>query len=420
MKIAVVGTGIAGLVAAHLLHPEHELTVFEANDYPGGHTNTVDVELDGTTYPVDTGFIVYNDRTYPNFIRLLSRLGVATQPSSMSFSVRDERTGLEYNGTSLNALFAQRRNLVRPSFYRMIRDILRFNREARTLLHTGDDAITLHKYLAANRYSSEFVEHYIIPMGAAIWSADPVRMRRFPARYFVRFFENHGMLSVDDRPQWRVVSGGSKRYVEALTRPFRSRIRLRCPVRSIKRSTGHVEVTAQCSDGPAESLRFDRLIMATHSDQALALLADPTEAEREILGAIPYQENEAVLHTDRSLLPRRRLAWASWNYHLPERPTNRVAVTYHMNTLQSLRAPRELCVTLNRTEAVDPGAIIKRITYHHPVYTPEAVAAQRRLGEIDGANRTYYCGAYWGYGFHEDGVTSALAVCRQLGRQLDA
>ncbi len=420
MKIALVGTGIAGMVAAYLLHHEHEITVFEANDYIGGHTNTLDVERDGRAYAVDTGFIVYNDWTYPNFIKLLARLGVASQPSAMSFSVRDEASGLEYNGTSLNTLFAQRRNLFRPSFYRMIADILRFNREARALLQTADDQTTLRDYLAANRYSAEFVEHYIIPMGAAIWSADPVQMRTFPARYFVRFFENHGMLSVDRRPQWRVVTGGSRRYVEALTRPFRSRIRLRCPVRSIKRWAGHVEVTAQQVNGPTESHRFDRLIMATHSDQALALLADPSDEERTVLGAIRYQENEVVLHTDRSLLPKRRLAWASWNYHLSDKPTNRVAVTYHMNTLQSLRAPCEFCVTLNRTEAIDPAAIIKRITYHHPVYTRETVAAQRRHEEINGVNRTYYCGAYWSYGFHEDGVNSALAVCKHFGKGLDS
>jgi predicted NAD/FAD-binding protein len=415
MKIAVIGSGISGMVAAWLLNQEHDITVFEAQDYIGGHTNTIDVEQDGTTYAVDTGFIVYNDWTYPNFIALLAKLGVASQPSTMSFSVKDDASGLEYNGTTLNTLFAQRRNLFRPSFYRMIADILRFNREARELLETADDTTTLHDYLAANRYSVQFVEHYIFPMGAAIWSANPEQMRNFPARYFVRFFDNHGMLSVNNRPQWRVIQGGSKQYVEALTRPYRSRIRLRCPVRSIRRFPDHVAVGT--TDG-AE--RFDQVIMATHSDQALALLADPTGAERDILGAIRYQENEAVLHTDRSLLPKRRLAWASWNYHLSKKPANRVAVTYHMNTLQNLRAPREFCVTLNRTEAIDPTSIIKRIAYHHPVYTREAVAAQRRHEEINGAKRTYYCGAYWSYGFHEDGVKSALAVCRHFGKGLDS
>ncbi|MBM4120727.1 MAG: FAD-dependent oxidoreductase [Nitrospira sp.] len=415
MKIAVVGTGIAGMVAAYLLHQEHEITVFEANDYIGGHTNTIDVEQDGSTYAVDTGFIVYNDWTYPHFVALLAKLGIASQPSTMSFSVKDDASGLEYNGTTLNTLFAQRRNLLRPSFYRMITDILRFNREARALLDAGDDTTTLHEYLTANRYSAEFREHYIIPMGAAIWSTDPVQMGNFPARYFVRFFDNHGMLSVDNRPQWRVVQGGSKQYVEALTRPYRSRIRLCCPVRSIRRFPDHVAVGT--ADGRE---RFDQVIMATHSDQALALLADPTGAERDILGAIRFQANEAVLHMDRSLLPKRRLAWASWNYHLSNKLANRVAVTYHMNTLQNLRAPREFCVTLNRSEAIDPAAIIKRITYHHPVYTREAVAAQRRHAEINGVQRTYYCGAYWNYGFHEDGVKSALAVCGHFGKGLDS
>lgn len=420
VKIAVVGTGIAGMVVAYLLNQEHDITVFEANDYIGGHTNTIDVEQDGATHAVDTGFIVYNDWTYPNFIKLLAGLGVASQPSSMSFSVRDEASGLEYNGTTINQLFAQRRNLFRPSFYRMVFDILRFNREAKDLLETADDTMTLHDYLAANRYSVEFVKQYIIPMGAAIWSANPEQMREFPVRYFVQFFNNHGMLSVDNRPQWRVIKGGSKQYVNALTRPYRSRIRLRSPVRSIKRFPGHVEVTAQHQNQPTESLRFDQVVMATHSDQALALLADPTDMEREVLGAIRYQENEAVLHTDRSLLPKRRLAWAGWNYHLSGKTTNRVAVTYHMNTLQNLRASREYCVTLNRTDAINPASIIKRITYHHPVYTREAVAAQRRHEDINGVRRTYYCGAYWSYGFHEDGVKSALAVCRHFGKGLDS
>jgi predicted NAD/FAD-binding protein len=302
----------------------------------------------------------------------------------------------------------------------MVFDILRFNREAKDLLETADDTMTLHDYLAANRYSVEFVKQYIIPMGAAIWSANPEQMREFPVRYFVQFFNNHGMLSVDNRPQWRVIKGGSKQYVNALTRPYRSRIRLRSPVRSIKRFPGHVEVTAQHQNQPTESLRFDQVVMATHSDQALALLADPTDMEREVLGAIRYQENEAVLHTDRSLLPKRRLAWAGWNYHLSGKTTNRVAVTYHMNTLQNLRASREYCVTLNRTDAINPASIIKRITYHHPVYTREAVAAQRRHEDINGVRRTYYCGAYWSYGFHEDGVKSALAVCRHFGKGLDS
>lgn len=411
MRIIVVGAGISGMVAAYRLSREHHVTVLEAGDYIGGHTNTVDVACEGRVYPIDTGFIVFNERTYPNFIRLLRALNIPSHPTEMSFSVRCERTGLEYNGTSLNALFAQRRNLLRPSFYRMLRDILRFNREAVDLLEAHDDTLTLGDYLARNRYSPVFVDHYIIPMGAAIWSAVPGAMHRFPARAFVRFFHHHGMLTVNDRPVWRVVTGGSREYVRALTRPYRDHVQLRARVRSIRRAATHVTVSVEQPDG-RHQIRADHVILATHSDQALALLADPTPQEREILGAIPYQENEAVLHTDTALLPRRRLAWASWNYHVLDRSQERVAVTYHMNTLQRLRAPREFCVTLNHTGAITPSAILRRLVYHHPVYTTAALAAQRRHREINGSARTHYCGAYWGFGFHEDGVNSALEVCR--------
>jgi predicted NAD/FAD-binding protein len=414
MKIAIIGTGISGMVAAYLLNQEHDIAVFEANDYIGGHTHTVAVEQEGTTYAVDTGFIVFNERTYPNFVRLLQRLGVAPQPTSMSFSVTCERSGLEYNGTSLNTLFAQRRNLFRPSFYRMLRDILRFHAAALALLQSDAGVDTLGDYLITRRYSREFIDHYIIPMGAAIWSADPQQMNHFPVRYFVQFFHNHGMLRVNGRPQWRVIQGGSARYVEALTRPYRARIRLKCPVRSVTRSPNGVVVTLQC--GKHE--RFDHVVIATHSDQALALLADPTDAEREILGAFAYQANDVILHTDTTLLPRRRRAWASWNYYIPREAHGRVAITYNMNILQSLQAPQPFCVTLNRGEVIDPTRIIQRMTYHHPVYTAQAVAAQTRHRQISGVNRTFFCGAYWGYGFHEDGVNSALAVCQAFGKRL--
>lgn len=418
MKIAVVGAGISGLLAAYLLNVEYDVTVFEANAYLGGHTNTIDVTIDDATYAVDTGFIVYNEWNYPNFIKLLARLGVESQLSRMSFSVRCEKTGMEYNGTSINTLFAQRSNLLRPSFYRMIRDILRFNREAKELLEQRDQGVTFYEYLEANRYSKEFIQHYIIPMSAAIWSAEPEMIHQFPARYLVQFFNHHGMLSVNNRPQWRAIKGGAKQYVNKLTHAFRDRIRLNCPVHAVTRFPDHVAISSQwCERAPVVE-RFDRVIIATHSDQALAMLADPSDGEREILGAIPYQENEAVLHTDVSLLPRRRLAWASWNYHLLAEAERCVTVTYHMNTLQRLRAPREFCVTLNRTEAIDPASIIRRIIYHHPVYTQLAVAAQQRHQEINGVNRTYFCGAYWGYGFHEDGVNSALAVCKHFGKGL--
>ena len=379
----------------------------------GAHT-TIDVEHQGHTYALDTGFIVFNDWTYPNFIALLDRLQVASQPSDMSFSVRCERTGLEYNGATLNRLFAQRRNLLRPSFYRMIRDILRFNRESLELLDDPGTGPSLGTYLERNRYSQAFIQHYIVPMGGAIWSAGHATMWEFPARYLVQFFKNHGMLSVNQRPTWRVVTGGSQRYVEKLVRPFRDRIRLQFPVESISRGPGWVEVRGRDCGGSYRTEQFDGVILACHSDQALGLLADPSPLEKDILGAIPYQQNEAVLHTDRSLLPRRRLAWASWNYHLSAVRPDHALVTYHLNQLQGLSASCEFCVTLNHTDTIDPSAILKRLIYHHPRYTPEAIAAQRRHGEINGKNRTFYCGAYWGFGFHEDGITSAMAACRNL------
>ncbi len=420
MKIAIVGTGISGMVAAYLLHRDHEITVFEGADYIGGHTNTIDVEMEGRTYAIDTGFIVFNDWTYPNFIALLNRLGVASQPSDMSFSVTCARSGLEYNGTNLNTLFAQRRNLLRPSFYRMIRDILRFNRESPELLTQLEPGPSLGSYLDTHRYSSAFIDHYIVPMGAAIWSADHAAILGFPARYLVQFFKNHGMLSVDHRPTWRVVQGGSRRYAEQLVAPFRDRIHLKSPVESINRYPDFVEVRTNLAGRDDRTLRFDHVIIGAHSNQALAMLADPSPSEKDILGAIRYQENEAVLHTDASLLPRRKLAWAAWNYHLLPTQPDRAVVTYHMNRLQRLSASHEFCVTLNHTRAIDPAKILRRITYHHPVYSPDAVAAQTRHGAISGINRTSYCGAYWGFGFHEDGVKSALAVCKPFGKDLSS
>ncbi len=405
-RIAIVGTGISGLVVAHRLRHDHDVTLFEANDYVGGHTNTLDVELEGRQWAVDTGFIVFNDWTYPNFIALMDELGVASQPSDMSFSVHCHRTGLEYCGSSVDQLFAQRRNLVSPGFYRMIRDILRFNRESRALLDGDDEQVSLGEYLDRGGYSRRFIEHYIVPMGAAIWSADPAMMYRFPARYFVEFFDNHGMLSVRNRPQWRVVRGGSREYVRRLIAPFEDRIRLGTGVAAVIRHPDRVDIVTR--GGQKE--RFDAVFLACHSDQALAMLERPTSSERAVLGSIPYQENVAVLHTDENLLPVRRKAWSAWNYHIPADSTDRVALTYNMNILQSLGARAQFCVTLNREEAIRPDRILRRIVYHHPVFTPEGVRAQRRHSEINGGNRTFYCGAYWGFGFHEDGVKSGLAA----------
>ncbi len=414
MKVAVVGAGVSGLVVAHLLHREHEVTVFEAADYAGGHTNTVRVDTPNETHHVDTGFIVFNDRNYANFERLLARLRVASQPSVMSFSVSDELGDFEYTGGSPNGLFAKRAHLVTPWFHRMIADLARFNRAAQELIeHTGEGP-SLGHWLEQKRFSRPFIERLIVPQAAAVWSADPRQMWSFPARFLVEFFDNHGMLGFTGRPQWRTVAGGSARYVEALTAPWRHRLHLSAPVRSIARADDHVLVKAH----GAESQRFDEVVIATHSDQALRLLADASSAEHEILGAIPYQANEAVLHTDRRLLPRRRRAWASWNYHLSDRPTDRAMVTYHMNRLQSLRAEREFCVTLNRTDTIDPSKVIRTIEYAHPVYTPDGVRAQARVTEISGRNRTHFCGAYWGWGFHEDGVVSGLRVAERFGARL--
>ncbi len=406
MRIAIIGSGIAGNVAAHHLHREHDITVYEAGSHAGGHTHTHEVEQGGRSYAVDTGFIVFNDWTYPNFIALLDELGVGWQASRMSFSVRDEASGLEYSGTTLNTLFAQRMNLLRPSFLGMVRDILRFSREAPVLLGQLGGELPLGEVLERGGYGRAFVRRYIVPMGAAIWSTSPEAMLRFPARFFIRFLHNHGMLSVNERPVWRVIRGGSTRYVEKLVAPFRDRIRLRAPVEWIRRLPGQVIVKTR--DGVAE--RFDAVFVACHSDQALRLLADPAQSEREVLGTIPYQENEAVLHTDSRLLPRKRLAWAAWNYHVLPEARERVALTYNMNILQGLEAPEPFLVTLNRSDAVDPAKVLRRITYHHPLFTPAGVAAQARQAELNRGRRTYYCGAYWRNGFHEDGVVSALAA----------
>jgi predicted NAD/FAD-binding protein len=414
MKIAVIGGGISGLTTAHLLCAEHEITLFEANDYLGGHTNTIDVNLPAGKWAVDTGFIVFNERTYPNLIRLLDRLGVASQPSMMSFSVTDERTGLQYCATNLDTFFAQRRNLLNPGFWRMLSEIFRFNRQSGAL-YAGDDlSLTLGEYLQAHGYSRAFVEQFLVPMGSAIWSADPGRFLDFPATAFVTFFTNHGILNVVDQPRWRVVSGGSRQYVEPLARPFRDRVRLSSPVTRVERHPDRVEVTVRgCA---AQS--FDQVVLACHSDQALAMLADPSQPEHDLLGAIPYQQNEAILHTDVAQLPTLPKARASWNSRIPQKQRAAPSLTYWMNRLQSLQAPVEFCVTLNAADEIRAEKVLYRTTYQHPVYSVAAFAAQRHHEAINGVNRTWYCGAYWGYGFHEDGLNSALAVCRRFGRSL--
>ena len=410
MKIAIIGAGIAGLTAAHRLDPDHDVTVFEAGSHVGGHTNTITVEdpVRGAR-AIDTGFIVLNDRTYPHFTALLSELGVATQPTHMGFSVSaDEALGdFEYAGTP-RGLFCQPRNLLRPAFHRMLADLLRFNRELERERASGGD-LTLGELLDRGGYSSFFVQRLVVPQVSAVWSADPEQMWTFPVRFLADFFHNHGMLSLRDRPQWQTVTGGSQTYVKAIERGLTRAVRTQTPVTGITRLPRHVDVATA---GAVE--RFDEVVLACHSDQALALLTDPTGAEREILGAIPYQDNEAVLHTDARLLPRRRAARQAWNFHLLAEPKDRTTVTYWMNHLQRLHAPVDYCVTLNLTERIDPASIIRTIPYAHPVFTPAGVAAQARHGEISGVRRTRYCGAYWRWGFHEDGVWSALQAIAGL------
>lgn len=415
MKIAIIGSGISGLTTAYLLNRQHDISVFEASSWVGGHTHTVDVQVDGSHYAIDTGFIVFNDWTYPNFIELLNQLGVTYQPTEMSFSVCDPVSGVEYNGNTLNSLFAQRRNLLSPPFWGMLRDILRFNREAVDDLQQQRIAsdLSLGSYLQQRGYGERFIQHYIVPMGAAIWSMSLADMLNFPLQFFLRFFKNHGLLSVTDRPQWQVIKGGSSSYVAPLSASFAERIRLQCPVQRVERDARGVTVHSS-----AGSERFDKVVFACHSDQALQLLAEPSATEQQILGALPYADNDVVLHTDTRLLPKRPLAWASWNYRQGGPTSQPAALTYNMNILQGLKSDTTFCVSLNQTAAIDPSKILARYTYAHPQYSLAGVAAQARWEELLGANHSYFCGAYWANGFHEDGVVSGLRVARAFGEAL--
>jgi len=416
MRIAIIGSGVSGLVCAHLLQPRHDVVLYEADDRPGGHSHTHRVEMADATVDVDTGFLVYNERTYPLFCRLLERLGVATQPSDMSFGVADSLTGLEWRGTSPTTVFAQRRNIARPEFLRMLADVVRFNRLARGLLENPPpDEVTLEEVLSFQRWSQGFRDWYLVPLGSSIWSAGPRTFTRIPAATFARFFERHGLLSLHDQPRWRTITGGSRSYVQAILRPLRQegRLRLGTPVDKIRRGPDGVELV-----GPAGLELFDHVVVATHSNQALALLSDPHPSERRILGAIGYQANSATLHTDVRLLPRSRRAWASWNYHRLDTETDHATLTYNLSQLQAIPSQTPLLVTLNRDDAIDPALVLARMDYAHPVLDPAAIAAQKRHAEINGVRRTWFCGAYWGYGFHEDGVASAVKTCRALGATL--
>ncbi|MCA9080714.1 MAG: FAD-dependent oxidoreductase [Planctomycetaceae bacterium] len=409
MRIAVVGSGISGLVATYLLQRHHEVFVFEANDYVGGHTNTVRVNWQGESLDIDTGFIVYNDWTYPNFIGLLNELNVPTQPTSMGFSVKCDRCGLEYAGTTFSTLFAQKRRWVSPGHYRMLWDILRFNREARGCLERDQHEVTLGDFLRRGRYSQSFAEHYLLPMGAAIWSCPMSTFEQFPVRFIAEFYRNHGLLNVIDRPTWRVIQGGSQSYVRQMLKQFQQQPRLSCPVQRVIRHSDSVEVH---SAGGVE--HFDEIVFACHSDQALRMLGDADVLERGVLSEFPYGDNIAVLHTDERVLPRLKSVWSSWNYHV-RHDEQRPSVTYNMNILQNLDAQATYCVTLNEPESIDPDRVLGTFHYSHPIFTLGRAAAQKQQQNLIRHRRTSYCGAYWGNGFHEDGVVSALKVCAQFG-----
>ena len=412
MKIAVVGSGISGLVAAHVLARKHEVHLFESENRLGGHTHTHTVDVASGSYQVDTGFIVHNDRNYPNFVKLMQQLGVETQNSFMSFSVKVEENGLEYNGTNINSLFCQRRNIFNPKFYKMIQDILRFNKEATQyyLNHKEEapDKMTLEDYLLQNKYSKEFMEYYVMPMGAAIWSASREEMKQFPLHFFVRFFHHHGMLTVDERPQWKVLIGGSKTYIPKITENFKNNIHLNTPVTSVRRDGAKVIIN--------ETEQFDHVVFACHANHALGMIKDPSQEEIKVMSGFSYRPNDIILHTDTSVLPKSKNGHASWNYYLPKVQQDRVAVTYHMNILQGIKAPEVFLVSLNMDHLIDPKKVIKKIKYSHPVYNQSAVESQKKWSTISNLeSRTHFCGAYWGNGFHEDGVKSALMVTETFG-----
>tara|TARA_B110000014_G_scaffold1990_1_gene1477 strand:+ start:498 stop:1745 length:1248 start_codon:yes stop_codon:yes gene_type:complete len=415
MKIAIIGSGISGLTAAYLLNRKHDVTIFEANDYIGGHTHTHKVNIDGKKYSVDTGFIVYNERTYPNFIKLLDLLNVERQLSTMGFSVKSISKDYEYAGESLNSLFAKRSNIFRFGFLRMLYEMYHFGKKADSSGIGLDASVTLGDYLKKEKYSGEFINYFIIPMGAAIWSTPANKVLNMPAYFFIKFFYNHGMLETINRPNWWVIKNGSSEYIKKIIRGFENKINLSTPVKTVARKNEGIEIQLAKKE---ETLKFDSVIFATHSDQALEMLENPTDTEKDILSSIPYQKNEVLLHTDSSVLPRRKLSWASWNYQLDSDPALPVVLTYNMNILQSINCKETLCVTLNDHNSVDETKILKKITYHHPLFNVKSIEAQKRKSEISGVNNTHYCGAYWRNGFHEDGVVSALDVCKDFGEKI--
>lgn len=407
MKIAIVGTGISGLTAAYLLHRDHDIHVFEANDYIGGHTNTIEVKENNRIIPVDTGFIVFNEHNYPNLCNLFDALNVKSRNSDMSFSVYCEKSGLEYNGTDINRVFSQRKNILNPAFLGMLKDIMRFHNDAPSALENGlDDTITVSEFANKYSYSKKFIEYYLVPLGASLWSCPAAKFRQFPIKFVLEFLNNHCMLQVNDRPQWKTVVGGSYQYIEPLTRFYSDRIRLNRSIISVNRQNNQVELT--CANRVSET--FDEVILATHADTSRRLVRNMETEERSLLELFEYQDNEAVLHTDTSVLPRKERTWASWNYRIPEIENGHVSVTYNMNMLQGIESEHTYNVSLNQANDIDPDKIIKRINYHHPVFQPGRDSAQSQHHKMIRRRGISYCGAYWGYGFHEDGVRSALAI----------
>ena len=412
LNIAVIGSGISGLTTAHLLSRKHNITLFEKNDYIGGHTHTHSIEEEGTIYNVDSGFIVYNENTYPNFIKLLDSLNVKRQHSSMGFSVKSYNKDFEYSGNSLSAVFSKKSNLFNPYFLNMLRSIIRFNKNSVKDLETMNESTLLIDYLKSKNYSDYFINYYIIPMAASIWSTSPNFILEMPAIFFIRFFDNHGLLKITNRPQWWVIKNGSKQYVKKILDDFNGTIHLNTTINELKRESNKVYIKIN-----NDTKIFDTVVLATHSDQSLSIIKDLSDNEKNVLGKIKYQKNTALIHTDTSILPKRKKAWSSWNYLL-DKNDNKVILTYNMNILQSLKSKKTYCVTLNNTDMINENKIIKKITYHHPLFTKESVYAQSQKNLICGVNNTYFCGAYWGNGFHEDGVNSALDVCKKFGIDL--
>tara|TARA_R100001377_G_scaffold24961_1_gene13479 strand:- start:2 stop:1276 length:1275 start_codon:yes stop_codon:yes gene_type:complete len=409
---AIIGSGISGLTAAYLLSKKHKVTVFEKNDCIGGHTATVDIEKSGQKFAIDTGFIVFNDRTYPHFLALLDEIGIGKTPTEMSFSVHNCQTGMEYNGHNVDTLFAQRRNIFKPRFWLLVKEILRFNKLCKSIYQQDKyiDGLTLGAFLTDHNFSDFFAEHYILPMGAAIWSSSLAQMEHFEFKFFVKFFHNHGLLNIADRPQWYVIPKGSRSYLTPLCAPFKDNINVNTNISSITRSGDKVHL--HFTDTASQT--FDEVVIACHSDQALALLGDASQAEDSVLSAMPYSANTVVLHTDEKLLPKRKKAWASWNYQLSRDRTKAASVTYNMNILQGIESKHTFCVTLNQKDDIDPKAILREFTYHHPVFSTDSIKAQQQRHIICGVNHTHFAGAYWHSGFHEDGVRSAVEVAERF------